>query len=516
MRDNKDKKLYGIKMNPTTHSELKLPNDLNYLRIARNYVGELASIAGLAQMDADKFVLAADEACTNTIEHAFEPDEKGMFTLHGEITPTTLTLSIQDQGLPFDPTLAPAYLQPDGKDIAEVSASGLGLFLIRQVVDELQWINHGREGKELRLVKYRPQKDVTEELPSSEIAPYLDNEPLAPPQEYTIRRLRPEEGIRVSQCIYRTYGATYPNEDLYYPERITLMNETGEMISAVAVDESSNIVGHYSLKRIGPEPVMESGQAVVAPAHRSRKLMERMRTFLEEEGKHAGLVGIFGEPVTSHTFSQRTNESFGSRPCGLSLGLVPRSLNFKKIRNEPLAQRESCMIYFKYLTTAPLPTTVYMPTQHQEIIGRIYAALGAPAEFRTPYALTLQADGPGEVAVSFSRYCGFGLIQVQKIGADTPAEIIRARHDLCELTGAEVVYLELPLAQAGTPALCNIAEEKGFFMSGIGPHFASDGDVLRLQYLNAEIEMSRIQVYNAFGKELLAYIEKEKSRISGT
>jgi anti-sigma regulatory factor (Ser/Thr protein kinase) len=503
-------------MNLTTHSELKLPNDLRYLGIARNYVSELANLAGLTQMDADKFVLAADEACTNTIEHAFESDEKGMFILHGEITPTTLTLSIQDQGMPFDPTLAPVYLHPDGKDISEISASGLGLFLMRQVVDELQWINHGREGKELRLVKYRPQKDITEELPPSEIAPYLEDEPLAPPQEYTIRRLRPEEGIRVSQCIYRTYGATYPNEDLYYPERITLMNETGEMISAVTLDESGNVVGHYALKSIGPEPVMESGQAVVAPAHRSRKLMERMRTFLEEEGKRVGLVGIFGEPVTSHTFSQRTIESFGSCPCGLSLGLVPRSINFKKICSEPLAQRESCMLYFKYLATPPPKTTVYAPMQHQEIIGRVYKMLGASAEFLTPSSLTLQADGPGRVTVSFSRSFGFGVIQVQKIGTDTPAEIARARHDLCELTGAEVVYLELPLAQAGTPALCSIAEEKGFFISGIGPHFASDGDVLRLQYLNAEIDMRRIQIYNAFGKELLAYIEKEKSKFSPT
>jgi anti-sigma regulatory factor (Ser/Thr protein kinase) len=509
-------KLHGVKMETTTRSELKLPNDLNYLRIARNYVGDLGGLAGLAKTDIEKLVLAADEACTNTIEHAFEPGEKGIFILSGEITPMSLTLSIQDQGLPFDPTLAPVYTQPAGKDIAEISASGLGLFLIRQAVDELQWINHGREGKELRLVKHRPQKDVTEALSPEEIAPYNEDEPLAPPQEYTIRRLHPEEGIRVAQCIYRTYGATYPNEDLYYPERIASMNETGEMISVVAADAGGYIVGHYALKRVGPEPVMESGQAVVAPAHRSRKLMERMRTFIEEEGKRVGLIGISGEPVTSHVFSQRTIENFGSRPCGLSLGLAPRSIHFKKIRNEPLAQRESCMVYFKYLTTTPLPTTVYLPTQHREILSRIYAGLGAPTAFRSPDGVTLQTDGPGKVAVSFVRSFGIGLIQVQEIGSDTSVEILRARHDLCDLAGAEVVYLELPLAQAMTPALCTIAEEKGFFLSGIGPHFASDGDVLRMQYLNTEIDMGRIQIYNPFGQELLAYIENEKARVGAT
>ena len=171
------------------------------------------------------------------------------------------------------------------------------------------------------------------------------------------------------------------------------------------------------------------------------------------------------------------------------------------------------MLYFKYLMTPPPSTTVYAPLQHQEIIHRIYTTIGASAEFRTSSPLNLQIDGHGHMAVMFSRAFGFGLIRVQRIGTDTPAEIFRARHDLCELAGADVVYLELPLAQTGTPAMCNFAEEIGFFISGIGPHFASDGDVLRLQYLNTEIDMNHIQIYNTFGKELLTYIEKEKSRV---
>ncbi|MDA8126314.1 MAG: ATP-binding protein [Deltaproteobacteria bacterium] len=503
-------------METTTRSELKLPNDLNYLRIVRNYVADLGALAGLPQADIDQLVLAADEACTNTIEHAFEPGEKGSFTLRGEISPSTLTLSVQDQGLPFDPTLAPVYAQPMGKEIEEVSASGLGLFLIRQAVDELQWVHHGREGKELRLVKHRCQTDVTEALPPAEIAPFKEDEPLAPPQEYAIRRLRPEDGIRVAQCLYRTYGTSYPNEDLYYPERIASMNETGEMISVVAEDAAGQIVGHYALKRSGPEPVMESGQAVVAPAHRGRKLMERMRTFIEEEGKRVGLIGIFGEPVTSHIYSQRTIESFDSYPCGLSLGLAPRSIQFKKISSEPLAQRESCMIYFKHLTADPGPATVYLPPQHQEILRRIYAGIGAPPTFCSPEVARSKAAGPGKVAVSFSRSFGIGLIQVKEIGADTAVEILRARHDLCDLAGAEAVFLELPLAQTGTPALCTFAEEKGFFLSGIGPRFAPDGDVLRMQYLNSEIDTGLLKIYNPFGRELLAYIEKERARVGAT
>jgi hypothetical protein len=48
---------------------------------------------------------------------------------------------------------------------------------------------------------------------------------------------------------------------------------------------------------------------------------------------------------------------------------------------------------------------------------------------------------------------------------------------------AEVVYLELPLGQPGTPAGCEAAEAERFLFSGVAPLYLDDGDALRLQYL---------------------------------
>jgi anti-sigma regulatory factor (Ser/Thr protein kinase) len=63
-------------MNSTVHTELTLPNDASVLRIARAYVRELATLADLPPDQMEVLVLAADEACTNVIEHAFEPGEQ--------------------------------------------------------------------------------------------------------------------------------------------------------------------------------------------------------------------------------------------------------------------------------------------------------------------------------------------------------------------------------------------------------------------------------------------------------
>src|SRR5205823_8722974 len=102
-----------------------------------------------------------------------------------------------------------------------------------------------------RLVKHRPQRDVRSDPPAPELARYRDDEPQTPAQEYVIRRLEPGDAIQVARCVYRAYGYSYLNEDLYYPERIARLNADGELISAVSVDESGEIVGHYALEREG-------------------------------------------------------------------------------------------------------------------------------------------------------------------------------------------------------------------------------------------------------------------------
>lgn len=68
-------------MATTNRTELILPNDVRFLQIARAYVRELAILAGMSQVNARNLELAVEEACTNTIEFAFEPGEQGSFIL---------------------------------------------------------------------------------------------------------------------------------------------------------------------------------------------------------------------------------------------------------------------------------------------------------------------------------------------------------------------------------------------------------------------------------------------------
>ncbi|HTE18771.1 MAG TPA: hypothetical protein VK689_10370, partial [Armatimonadota bacterium] len=413
-------------------------------------------------------------------------------------------IGIQDHGLPFGPLRVRSVEASEAGDDASE-----GLPLIRRAVDRAEWIHRGKQGKELRLVKLRPQKDVTEQSTEAQLAPLAEDEPRAPEQEYTITRLRPEHAVGVSRCIYRVYGNTYLLEDCYYPDRIVARNESGEFVSVVALDEAGEVVGHYALERPRLTRVAERGIAVVSPAHRGRDLMGRMRTFLEEEARRLGLIGVFSYAVTQHVYSQRVNEEFGSEVCGIGLGGGPGNPLFKKGECTPRPQRESYVLYFTY-AERPERAVVHAPPQHREVLERIYAGLGVEIEHRPP----APAEGEGDVEVRYDHSLDTGIIRVLRVGEDTAAEIRRARRDLCAITGAEAVLLELPLAQPGAPELCREAEEDGFFFSGLGPSFAEDGDALMLQFLAADLDVSRLKLASPFARELLEYIDSERARVA--
>ncbi len=192
-------------MGPTI-TELRLPSDLAMLRVARAYTRELAALADLADEDAAALVWAVEAACNDIIEHAFDPGEASTFRLVGELSPRALTLAIHERGLPFDPSLFASGDAPPAEDAAPAAMRAPVWQLIRQTVDEARWLNHGPEGMELRLTKSSLRDAATVAAMSSGPPPPRQEVPLAPQQEYTIRRLQPEEAIQVAQLIYRGYG----------------------------------------------------------------------------------------------------------------------------------------------------------------------------------------------------------------------------------------------------------------------------------------------------------------------
>ena len=488
---------------PDFDSELRLPIQPAAVSFAREYTRAIAALAQLPSLDSDVFVDAVTAACSDIIGGT-ESGGDGII-LRGVVTPSAVSLTIREQGKPFDPSVADAT--GTGSPVKRRDWE-----LLRHAVDEAHWSSRGSAGMELKLLKRCPQIHIVEQVPG--LKPMRQDTPVAPEQSYVIRRFKPEDAVGIACCVYESYGYTYSYEDLYYPDRIVHLNGTGQLVSIVAIDQSGAVVGHLALERSDPGRIAESSEAVVSPAHRGRHLLERLRTALEEEARRMGLDGVIGYPVTTHVFSQRMEEKFGAVLCGVALGQMPESTVFKNIAAGPASQRVSTMFYFKYIAPPP-PTIVYAPDRHRPIMDRLYAAFGLAAEFRASSdAEAAAVPARGHLTVKLDRAWGFGEIHVELAGEDTATEICQAKRDLVETESVEVIYLFLPLAQSDTPALCAAAEAEGFFWSGVIPRSASDGDILCLQYLQTTPDLGLIQIAGPAGRALLDYVSAERTRLT--
>jgi hypothetical protein len=324
---------------------------------------------------------------------------------------------------------------------------------------------------------------------------------------YTIRRLCPSDAAGVARLIESVYGDTYFPRDLYNPEQILRLNDAGQLISVVAVDSTAQVVGHYALERPNLEAIAESSDAVVLPEHRHHHLLEEMRVLLREEALRLGLTGIVAYTVTNHVFAQQAEEHFGAHPCGVALGLWPRSFHNLP---EPLPQRMSFVIYFKYLRLSR--HTCYVTTHHREMLSRIARQYDLPIEQKADTS----AEGVGEIAVEYTAAVQAGDIWVRRVGADTVAAVRQVRQELCEGSGAKALTLLLPLAQAGSTEVRRAAEEEGFFFSGLGPAFFGDSDALLLQYLAEDLDLALLQLVDPFAKDLLAYVGAQREAVRRT
>ncbi len=107
---------------------------------------------GFPEMAILDLQLAAEESVVNTIVHGYRGTE-GEVSVHIEVNSQSIRVRIEDRAPPFDPLSLPV---PDMEtDLAERPVGGLGIYLMRQMVDEAHY--QYLDGKNvLILIKVRP------------------------------------------------------------------------------------------------------------------------------------------------------------------------------------------------------------------------------------------------------------------------------------------------------------------------------------------------------------------------
>lgn len=134
---------------------VNFPGRFESLAGIRKFVFQAASEAGFDEKEIYAVELAVDEACSNIIEHAYGGEDKGEIECTCNDTNDGLEIIIRDDGRPFDPKLIPS---PNfSVELNELKPRGAGLFLIRNMMDDVDFVFSETTGNVLRMVK-RKQK----------------------------------------------------------------------------------------------------------------------------------------------------------------------------------------------------------------------------------------------------------------------------------------------------------------------------------------------------------------------
>ena len=135
----------------------KFPSRFDSLAGIRKFVFQAAKDAGFNEKEIYAVELAVDEACANIIEHAYSEDESGEIECICNDINGGLEIIIKDDGKPFDPEAVPP---PDfSVELEDLQPRGAGLFIIRNLMDEVNFTFSRNKGNILKMVK-RKQKQA--------------------------------------------------------------------------------------------------------------------------------------------------------------------------------------------------------------------------------------------------------------------------------------------------------------------------------------------------------------------
>jgi len=132
---------------------LVIPSELARLEEARLWVGRRAAAGGFGPRAVADLEVAVTEAISNVIRHSYDNDEGQEVHLCMTVNAEKLTITITDSGKHFDRSAqAPV-------DLDVPHAGGYGLYLIEEIMDEVEWESLSPRGNRLHLAKNRGSTD---------------------------------------------------------------------------------------------------------------------------------------------------------------------------------------------------------------------------------------------------------------------------------------------------------------------------------------------------------------------
>ncbi len=130
---------------------LEIASRPSLLAAARALVATIAQRYGFDEIQCGQISLAVDEALCNIIRHGYNCRDDGRILIslsQREAQSPGIEIVIEDDALQVDPDTIRS------RDLDDIRPGGLGVHIIREIMDEVSYTRRDRRGMRLTLVKH--------------------------------------------------------------------------------------------------------------------------------------------------------------------------------------------------------------------------------------------------------------------------------------------------------------------------------------------------------------------------
>jgi serine/threonine-protein kinase RsbW len=121
----------------------ELKNDLSELEALSKHLNKFGRLTGLSEACITDVNICLDELFTNIVSYGFEDDLAHIIRFAMDLDNQVLTLSIEDEGVPFNPLEKKDPEVP--ADLIDVRIGGLGIHIVRKLMDDIRYTR--KQGK---------------------------------------------------------------------------------------------------------------------------------------------------------------------------------------------------------------------------------------------------------------------------------------------------------------------------------------------------------------------------------
>lgn len=148
---------------PEPDVRLEMLSQARFLAAARALANSIAQRTGFNEVQCGQISLAVDEALCNIINHGYEKNGDGRIWVNiwaTEDDPPQLRVVIEDRAKQVEPDTIRS------RDLDDIRPGGLGVYIIREVMDEVRYEKREGGGMRLTMVKHAAAPVAPEQSPS--------------------------------------------------------------------------------------------------------------------------------------------------------------------------------------------------------------------------------------------------------------------------------------------------------------------------------------------------------------